>query len=504
MEFGKDNIESSFETLTENVESLQEKKENIENRESSLEQALAELEKDVALKNALRQNEKQLESEKEQLESETSDAKASLRAIQEQLEQLEQENDRSAATLDILRQIGESTEEGDAIIADRRAWLEECFRRVEELARMLGEDYQKIGKFIPASEQPERKMAEETELGQKNLEHFAHKSENAKTVSEFKDPKQAYKNYMFSHNWGKADFPVYSRDPEWRRLVHAAYPNYELPYMDPIQEYQQYMCYHNWRKEDFPVYSQDPEWRRIVHAAYPKYELPPQKNIGSVPFAQLPNVDLSHGKPNIWSATQEKFVKGQHGGMMYNSPMETGKRLYVTQGAAYRNITGTCGLCSCANVLRLAGVNIGEKEMVDYAVSEGLCTFQPENYEGSGATSPKERRAVLAHFGIQSIIEPVEMDKDHANNETMERIGDYVSEGRGVIVSVDAGVFYNKAQYLGEGHAVTVTSVEKNKKGGVIGYYICDSNYGTKFYKKKRLQKALRPSGINVTASIIR
>lgn len=162
MEYGKDNIESSFETLTENVESLQEKKENIENRESSLEQALAELEKDVALKNALRQNEKQLESEKEQLKSETSDAKDSLHAIQEQLEQLEQENDRSAATLEILRQIGESTEEGNAIIADRRAWLEECFRRVEELSRILGEDYQKIGKFIPASERTEL-IAEKTE-----------------------------------------------------------------------------------------------------------------------------------------------------------------------------------------------------------------------------------------------------------------------------------------------------------------------------------------------------
>lgn len=504
MELRKGNIESSFETLTENVESFQEKKENIENRESSLEKALAELEKDVALINTLRHNEKQLENEKEQLESETSDAKACLGAIQEQLEQFEQENDRSDATLEILRQIGENTEEGDAIVADRRAWLEECFRRVEELSRMLGEDYQKIGKFIPASEQPERKMAEETELGQKNLEHFAHKSENAKTISEFKDPKQAYKNYMFSHNWGKADFPIYSRDPEWRCLVHAAYPNYELPYMDPMQEYQQYMFSHNWSREDFPVYSQDPEWRRIVHAAYPDYELPPEENGKHTSFEQLPNVDLSHGRPHAWNATQETFVKGQNGGLMYDSPIETGKKLYTTQGTAYKNIRGTCGLCSCANVLRLAGVNIGEKEMIDYAVSEGLCKFLPENYSGSGATSPQDRKFVLAHFGIRSTIEPIGLNKGRADDQTMERIGAYISEGRGVIVSVDAGIFYDNARYLGEGHAITVTSVEKNNHGGVIGFYACDSNFGTSFYKKERLQKALRPSGINVTSSIIR
>lgn len=152
MEFDSAKMEKSFETLTERVESIQEKKEGLDQRRKGIEDALEALEQDISLKNSLKVNEAQLENEQEQLESETTDAKASLKAIQEQLEQLEEKNNNAAATLEKLRQIGEHTEEGDSIIADRRTWLEECYRRVKELADKLGENYEKIGKFVPASE----------------------------------------------------------------------------------------------------------------------------------------------------------------------------------------------------------------------------------------------------------------------------------------------------------------------------------------------------------------
>lgn len=507
MDFDLDKIEESFETLTEKVESLQEQKDELDQRRQGIEDALEVLEGDAALITSLKANEGRLESEEEQLKAETADAKSSLKAIREQLEQMEQETDNSAETMNTLRQIGENTEEGDTIIADRRAWLEECYRRVEELAAKLGEDYEKIGKFAPVSERTEQKMEKESpESEEKNSrEDFAQRKESAKVSSEPTNPKQAYNNYMLARHWGKEDFRIYSQDPEWRRLVHAAYPNYELPYMDPMMEYQRYMSQHNWGKEDFPTYSQDPEWRRIVHAAYPDYELPPLKNSSSDSLKRSPNVDLSHGRPRAWSTTQEKFVSGMHGGLMYNSPVETGKKLYTTQGAAYKNIQGTCGLCCCANVLRLAGVNVGEKEMIDYAVREGLCRFQPQSYDGNGATTPKDRKAVLDHFGIQSSIEPVKLNNSgQADDETMERIGRYISDGRGVVVSVDAGIFYSDPRYLGGGHAVTLTSVERNDWGEVIGYYVCDSNRGTSFYQKDKMQRALRSSGINVTSFVIR
>lgn len=165
MDFDLDKIEESFEALTEKVESLQEQKDELDQRRQGIEDALEVLEGDAALITSLKANEGRLESEEEQLKAETADAKSSLKAIREQLEQMEQETDNSAETMNMLRQIGENTEEGDAIIADRRAWLEECYRRVEELAAKLGEDYEKIGKFVPAGEKSEQKMeaAEESD-----------------------------------------------------------------------------------------------------------------------------------------------------------------------------------------------------------------------------------------------------------------------------------------------------------------------------------------------------
>lgn len=160
MDFDLDKIEESFETLTEKVESLQEQKDELDQRRQGIEDALEVLEGDAALITSLKANEGRLESEEEQLKAETADAKSSLKAIREQLEQMEQETDNSAETMNTLRQIGENTEEGDAIIADRRAWLEECYRRVEELAAKLGEDYEKIGKFAPVSERGKPQIEE--------------------------------------------------------------------------------------------------------------------------------------------------------------------------------------------------------------------------------------------------------------------------------------------------------------------------------------------------------
>ena len=75
----------------------------------------------------------------------------------------------------------------------------------------------------------------------------------------------------------------------------------------------------------------------------------------------------------------------------------------------------------------------------------------------------------------------------------------------GKIIDVDAGTFYNDPRYKGGGHAVTVTSVTKNKYGDVSGFYIADSNRGTSYYYAWQIQDAMRPFvDMNVTSQIIR
>ena len=217
--------------------------------------------------------------------------------------------------------------------------------------------------------------------------------------------------------------------------------------------------------------------------------------------------------PRDLSVSQYGFTKDESGMEIYDSPLEVDKYLYAQQGSAYDNFKGTCGLCSCANVLRLAGVNYGEKEMIDYAANrqEGLfntrlCTVNPFNASASGGTTPKQRQQILDYFGVSSSIWNVKTDADGKTSiDTINDLAKWVSEGRGVIVDVDAGLFYNSPKNYGKGHAVTLTSVEKNKYGDVTAFYILDSNQGTVKYNAWEFQDMLRNFvGINVTSQIIR
>lgn len=213
--------------------------------------------------------------------------------------------------------------------------------------------------------------------------------------------------------------------------------------------------------------------------------------------------------PRNLSKTAYSFSKTANGQMTYDSPLEAGQYLVANQGSAYKRFQGTCGLCSIANILRLAGVNIGEKEIIDFASQGGLfskhCKVTLFSPGRNGGTTAEQRQKILEHFGISSSLKAVKTDPDgNATVETLNDIGKWVSEGRGVIISVDAGDFYGNPKYNGQGHAVTVTSITLNNLGEVSGFYIADSNGGTKLYPAWIIQDALRANSINVTNQIIR
>lgn len=225
-----------------------------------------------------------------------------------------------------------------------------------------------------------------------------------------------------------------------------------------------------------------------------------------------PYMEPNRSTPRDLPQTQYGFTKDSNGNLTYDSPMEMGKYLYAQQGSAYSNFQGTCGLCSCANILRLAGVNYSEKDMIDYAASttsgngwfQKLCTVNPFSPESSGGTNPKNRQMILEHFGISSGVFPVEMEGGVASDAALENIAQYVADGRGVILSVHAGVLYNGRAVRDDFHAVVVTSVTRNKYGDVSGFYICDSNIGTTYYSAYQIKEALTGADMNVTYSHIR
>ena len=208
--------------------------------------------------------------------------------------------------------------------------------------------------------------------------------------------------------------------------------------------------------------------------------------------------------PRSLSATQQRwYPHNNNSSAVFNTPVETGRMLDANQGK-YEDFAGTCGLVSCVNVLRMAGMRIAEADVVSYASSnrnaEGdayLCTVN-SNPSSNGGTHQYDRQEILSHFGLESNLQ----------TSNIENISTAVREGRGVIISVDAGRFWNDPRYIGGGHAVTVTSVQVDNNGDVEGFYICDS--GTqgrdeaRYVSANHLQNSLnRNREINVT-SIIR
>ena len=164
---------------------------------------------------------------------------------------------------------------------------------------------------------------------------------------------------------------------------------------------------------------------------------------------------------------------------------------------------GTCGLVSIVNVLRMAGYHAEENEVVSYASTTPtgfghrmLCgtNSYPED---NGSTSAGARKIILEHYGIPSEL----------REASVQNIADAVAEGRGVIISVYAEMLYRGWSNHRDSHAITVTSVKKDRYGNILGFYVCDSGTGgidnSKFYTAFQVENALTGRPMNVT-SIIR
>lgn len=200
-------------------------------------------------------------------------------------------------------------------------------------------------------------------------------------------------------------------------------------------------------------------------------------------------------EPRDLPVTQQIMEVNSNGGKTYNTPSITGRFLDYRQGKA-AGYKGTCGLCSCENILRLAGVDVSEQDIVEFAIKNGLCTDKSCEEE-NGGTNYLDRKEILDAFGVASSLFPQELP-------TIEKA---VISGRGVIISVDAGRLWDDERYLNGLHAVTVTSVDYDKEGRLENFHICDSGIGNydMTVPVSKLQSCLITNRkMNVTQQIIR
>lgn len=186
---------------------------------------------------------------------------------------------------------------------------------------------------------------------------------------------------------------------------------------------------------------------------------------------------------------------------VFNTPLETGKSLDSHQGKFVLPVEfgGTCGLVSCVNVLRLAGrEHTTEEEIVQFAIECNLCaaSLDPDD---NGGTNVLHRLAILRAFGLDSELV----------NPSIAALAQCVVEGRGVIITVDAGRLWRSSQYMGCLHAITVTSVKTDLEGHILGFYICDSGRGkdedaSRFIDVMHMHRCMVDAPMNVTRDIIR
>lgn len=236
------------------------------------------------------------------------------------------------------------------------------------------------------------------------------------------------------------------------------------------------------------------------------------KIINTVSGGETVDVDCSDmmpvsDKPRQISKTQYGYYTDKDGNQVYDHPLELDGCLYREQGSAYPDeYLGTCGVCACVNILRMAGMNVSERELLDYAIEHGLCDTGGANTRYyNGGTTPQQRAQLLRAFGLDCYLEPVITGPNKALDLYLNELDNNVSEGRGVIISVYSDRFYNDSRYAGGTHAVVVTSIKKDSNGNVIGCYVCDSNGGQPiYYDSDHMLRSMNLSSMVVTKNPIR
>ena len=120
-----------------------------------------------------------------------------------------------------------------------------------------------------------------------------------------------------------------------------------------------------------------------------------------------------------------------------------------------------CGVQSSAQIINQAtGLNLGEEALLGSAIGFGFAAAPKPAAGGKpavpgGGTTAKDRKALLAEFGVPSEV---------VQNPTKEDLATALKENKGVIASVEAGTLWGYGQPVG-GHAVLISEGDFDEHG---------------------------------------
>ena len=170
-------------------------------------------------------------------------------------------------------------------------------------------------------------------------------------------------------------------------------------------------------------------------------------------------------------------VPGYEQALVCGNPFDIAQELDCFQG--YDNpygAFGTCGLTSIANICHLAGFEVSEPQVVEYAMENGLCE-KAENGKWGGGTTVSNQLDILKHYDIKAHCEFPDV-------ADCERIADAIEGGHGVMVGLNSGILqdrewkiYDENGEIYAGHTVCMTGTVRDvETGELLGFYLCVSS----------------------------
>lgn len=160
---------------------------------------------------------------------------------------------------------------------------------------------------------------------------------------------------------------------------------------------------------------------------------------------------------------------------VYGDPYKLGEKLDDDQGENSYHAGGDCGLVSIANLLTTAGVEVGEEDIVRYAINNNYCTHSVFISRNDwGGTNTFDRVNLLESLGVR--VSSYTPDSEFGNTDAVAK---FIEEGKGVILGLNAGYIWDDPNHIcdgGSNHCVFATgTVRDPDTGKLLGITVCDS-----------------------------
>jgi hypothetical protein len=168
------------------------------------------------------------------------------------------------------------------------------------------------------------------------------------------------------------------------------------------------------------------------------------------------------------------------------------------QGLNDYGFQSTCGITATENICRQFGVEVDENTLVHEAVDANLCSIKIDT-QCSGGITVFAQRDLLRNHDISARVEMF--------NET-ESLASYVEQGRGVILTVNAGLLwrdpscYEFGQY---NHAICIIGCDRNAESNKVeSFFITDSGTGETLQISESRLRECWSNGVGVVTDEVR